>query len=146
GSWTGLGNIFSSAQQAAQALPTSWFADADYRRGGFYNWREKRWVMMLNVNIRALIDWNEANGALLFSPGDNSDGGIVFFLSVQADDSTTVPAPAGSHYGVRIFDSAKLNTSGSTFPTPNPDDPTGLTVASDQAVYVEGNYNYYPTM
>lgn len=146
GTWIGVGNIFANTDEVAQTLPSSWFADADYRRGGFYNWREKQWVMMLSVNVRALIDWNEANGAPFFSPNDNSDGGLVFFLSVQADDSSTIPPPADHRYGVRIFDSAKLNTGSGTFPAPNPDDPTGLTVVSDQAVYVEGNYNYYPTM
>ncbi|MGE0823614.1 MAG: hypothetical protein AB7P18_16010 [Candidatus Binatia bacterium] len=125
---------------------SSWYLDADYRRGGFYNWREQKWVMMLNVNIRALIDWNEANGAPLFPPNDTTDGGLVFFLSVQANDSTSVPPPANLRYGVRVFDAANLNTRGGTFLRPNPDDPTGLTVVSDQAIHIQGNYNYYPTM
>jgi hypothetical protein len=43
---------------------------------------------------------------------------------------------------VRIFDSADLNTRGGTFPWPAPSDPTGLTVVSDQAIYIEGNYNF----
>ena len=128
------------------APESSWYRDNDYRRGGFYNWREEQWVLMLNVNIRALIDWNEANAAPLFPASDTTDGGLVFFLSVQAVDSTTTPPPANRRYGVRIFDSANLNTRGSTFPRPNPDDPTGLTVVSDQALYIQGNYNYYPTM
>lgn len=132
------------------SLTTSWYLDNDYRRGGFYNWREQQWVMMLNVNVRALLDWNEANGALLFpletTAATTTDGGLVFFLSVQATDSTTTPPPANRRYGVRIFDAANLNTRGSTFPRPNPADPTGLTVVSDQAIHVQGNYNYYPTM
>ncbi len=136
---------------SAGTLPmTSWFADNDYRRGGFYNWREQQWVMMLNVNIRALIDWNEANSTPLFpletTAANTTDGGLVFFLSVQAADSTTIPPPANRRYGVRIFDSANLNTRGSTFPRPNPADPTGLTVVSDQAIHIQGNYNYYPAM
>ena len=128
------------------ALSTSWFLDNDYRRGGFYNWREHKWVMMLNVNIRALIDWNEAHSSALFNAADVSNNGLVFFLSVKAIDATTTPPPASRRYGVRIFDSANLNTSGGTFPRPNQADPTGLTVVSDQAVYVQGNYNYYPSM
>src|SRR5215208_3627447 len=99
--------------------------------------------MTLNVNVRAVIDWNEANGAPLFPVNDTSDGGLVFFLSVQASDSTTTPPPTGVRYGARIFDSANLNTRGSTFPRPNPTDPTGLTVVSDLAMHVQGNYNYY---
>jgi len=139
------------ATVGAGTLPvTSWYADNDYRRGGFYNWREAAWMLLLNVNIRALIDWNEANGAPLFplelTPATTTHGGLVFFLSVQAADSTTTPPPANRRYGTRIFDSANLNTRGTTFPRPNPDDPTGLTVVSDQAIHVQGNYNYYPTM
>ena len=149
----GISSSLSSWSTTAGSgtLPlTSWFRDNDYRRGGFYNWREQKWVMMLNVNVRALIDWNEANGAPLFpletTTATTTDGGLVFFLSVQATDSTTIPPPATRRYGVRIFDSANLNTRGSTFPRPNPDDPTGLTVVSDQVVHIQGNYNYYPTM
>lgn len=58
GTWTGTGNhnIKLDQQQVADFFPSSWFADADYRRGRFYNWREAAWVMMLNVNIRAVTD------------------------------------------------------------------------------------------
>lgn len=115
-----------------------WFRDADYRRGGFYNRREEKWIYMLNVNVRALIDWNEFSGGLLFSPSDSSDGGLVFFFSVQGPNSNA----SANNYGVRIFDSADLNTRGSTFPWPASSDPTGLTVVSDQAIYIQGNYNY----
>lgn len=116
---------------------SSWFQDMDYRRGGFYNRREGKWIYLLNVNLRALIDWNEFNGGPLFAPNDSSDGGLVVFLSVQGPSSSA----AANNYGVRIFDSADLNTRGGTFPWPAPADPTGLTVVSDQAVYIEGNYN-----
>jgi len=140
------GNLFPNQNALQAALSTSWFLNNDYRRGGFYNWREHKWVMMLNVNIRALIDWNEAHSSALFNAADVSNNGLVFFLSVKATDVTTTPPPASRRYGVRIFDSANLNTSGGTFPRPNQTDPTGLTVVSDQAVYVQGNYNYYPSM
>jgi hypothetical protein len=160
GQWTagtgGNGNLCASlaaAQGAAADVPTtsttscqppktSWYLDNDYRRGGFYNHREQNWVLMLNVNIRALIDWNEANGSPLFAASDTTEGGLVFFLSVQAANSTTTPPAAGQRYAVRIFDSANLNTRGGTFVRPNGADPTGLSVASDQAVIIQGNYNY----
>jgi hypothetical protein len=140
------GNLFNNHSAVKAALPTSWFLNSDYRRGGFYNWREHKWVMMLNVNIRALIDWNESNSNALFNAADVSNSGLVFFLSVKASDATTTSLPTDHRYGVRIFDSANLNTGRGTFPHPNPTDPTGLTVVSDQSVYVQGNYNYYPTM
>lgn len=121
------------------ASPISWFQDTDYRRGGFRNVRENKWMYLLNVNMRALIDWNEFNGGPLFSTSDSSDGGLVIFLSVQGPNSTA----AANNYGVRVFDSADLNSRGGTFAWAAPDDPTGLTIVSDQAAYVEGNYNSY---
>jgi hypothetical protein len=121
----------------SNAPTTSWYQDMDYRRGGFYNRREGKWVYMLNVNMRALIDWNEFNGGPLFASNNSSDGGLVIFLSVQGANSLA----SANNYGVRIFDSADLNTRGGTFAWPAPSDPTGLTVVSDQAIYLEGNYN-----
>ncbi|HUI25364.1 MAG TPA: PilX N-terminal domain-containing pilus assembly protein, partial [Candidatus Kryptonia bacterium] len=95
--------------------PTSTAAPAsqnDYRRGGFYNWREAKWMYLLNVNLHDLLQWNidtfAANPAnALFDPSDRSDGGIVLFLSVQGPESNNVGNPAvagsGSRYGVRLF-------------------------------------------
>lgn len=125
-------------------LSTSWFIDNDYRRGGFRNNREQRWVLMLNVNIRALLEWNQVNGSPLFAANDTTDWGLVIFLSVQGPLATTPPSTAGVRYGVRVFDSADLDTRDVTFPT-GQRDPTGLTVVSDQAIYIQGNYNYYPS-
>jgi hypothetical protein len=115
---------------------SSWFNDMDYRRGGFYNHREQQWMYLLNLNLRALIEWNEVNGGVLFAPDDDTDGGLVFFLTVQGPNS----GAAENNYGVRIFDSADLDTRNVTFP-PGLADPTGLAVVSDQAILVEGNYN-----
>ncbi|HVO27590.1 MAG TPA: hypothetical protein VMW56_28595 [Candidatus Margulisiibacteriota bacterium] len=118
--------------------------DADYRRGGFYNWREGKWLYLLNVNVQDLLAWNQAEWAkpsnnALFDPTDRSDGGIVLFLSVQGGESGNQGNPnlpgTGSRYGARIFGSAQL---------PFPDmgaDPTGITVATDQAMYVLGDFN-----
>lgn len=104
----------------------------DYRRGGFYNNREHKWMYLLNIDLQALLDATRAApaGNRLFDPNDGSDGGLVIFASVQGPDSNGI-----NNYGVRIFDSAVLG-----FNTALPD-PTGLTVVSDQAIYVEGNYN-----
>ena len=104
------------------------------RKGGFYNNREQRWVYMLNVNMRDLLWWNRnsAFAGQMFNPDDNSDFGVVVFLTVQGPGSTgPIPNP---RYGVRVFGSPNLN-----FPVMV--DPTGLTVATDQAMYVEGDYN-----
>jgi hypothetical protein len=116
--------------------PTSWWLDTDYRRGGFYHTREQMWMYLLNVNIRVLVDWNEANGGVLFDPADTTEGGLVVFLTVVGPNSGF----AVNNYGVRIFDGADLNTSNGTF-DPIASDPTGLTVVSDQGIIVQGDYN-----
>jgi hypothetical protein len=103
------------------------------RRGGFYNNREGAWVRMLNINMYDLLEWNEVQGVgnRLFDPMDNTYGGIVVFLSVQGSGSNGIPSP---RYGVRVFGSPRL-----TFPSMP--DLTGVTIVSDQGVYLEGTYN-----
>jgi hypothetical protein len=103
------------------------------RRGGFYNNREHTWVYLLNVNVHDLLAWNRAAGAgaQLFDPDDVTEGGIVLYLTVDGAGSAGVPSP---RYGVRVFGSPNLD-----FPVAA--DPTGITVVSDQAMYVEGDYN-----
>ncbi len=119
----------------APGNPDTWYDDMDYRRGGFFNHREQQWMYLLNVNLRALIDWNALNADVLFPRGDVSDGGLVIFLTVQGPLSD-----AANNYGVRVFDSADLDPSNATFP-PGALDPTGVSVVSDQLAIIEGNYN-----
>jgi hypothetical protein len=102
------------------------------RRGGFYNNREQRWVRMLNVNLHDLLAWNRQNGGPLFPPDNNNEGGVVIFLSVKGPGSAGFGTP---RYGVRVFGTPNLDFA------PNAVDPTGVTVISDNAIYVEGNYN-----
>jgi hypothetical protein len=104
------------------------------RRGGFYNMREHAWVYMLNVNMHDLLEWNmlQPAGAQLFDPADDSDGGLVVFLSVAGGGGAGVPNP---RRGVRVFGSPTL-----PFPS-GLTDPTGLTLVSDGGIYLEGNYN-----
>ena len=103
------------------------------RRGGFYNNREDAWVYMLNVNLHDLLAWNRAQGGPLFDPNDESDGGVVIFLTVVGPGSTGgIPSP---RYGVRVFGTPDFD-----FPPPGAN-PTGVTMVSDQAFYVEGHYN-----
>jgi hypothetical protein len=104
------------------------------RRGGFYNNREHAWVYMLNVNMHDLLAWNrlQAPGNQLFNPNNATNGGIVIYLTVIGPGSTgTIPSP---RYGVRVFGSSDLDF-------PPVADPLGLTMVSDQAFYLEGNYN-----
>lgn len=109
--------------------------DLDYRRGGFYNWRERKWMYLLNLNVADLLQWNrfQPSGSRLFNNGDTSDGGLILYLTVIGPNANGV-----NNYGVRIFGSQNL-----WFPTnPGPGlDPTGITIVSDQAMYVQGHFN-----
>lgn len=150
----------TTAALTDDAPPTSWYRNSDYRRGGFYNRREDRWMYLLNVNVRALLEWNarpidaavpsnSGGGNALMTVGElgndggggRNDEGVILYLSVQGVDSLAVAPAAANNYGVRIFDSADLDTRGTTFPTALGADPTGITIVSDQAMYIQGNYN-----
>lgn len=108
--------------------------DRDYRRGGFYNWRERKWMLLLNINVADLILWNQQNGEPFFATNDNSEGGIVIFATINGPLSNN----AANHYGIRVFGSANIPLPGGIGVSA---DPTGVTIASDQAVYVLGSFN-----
>jgi hypothetical protein len=108
--------------------------DRDYRRGGFYNQREDRWMVLLNINVTDLIRWNAQNGEPFFATTDSSEGGIVIFATIVGPES----AAASNNYGVRVFGSADIPLPGGINVSA---DPTGVTVASDQAMYVLGHFN-----
>ena len=110
--------------------------DGDYRRGGFYNQREGKWMRLLDINVADLLLWNQQHGSPFFANSDNTDGGLVIFASVEGPNSNTT-----NNYGVRLFGSANLPIPGGIGVSA---DPTGLTVASDQAMYVLGDYNRGP--
>ena len=142
--------VYRTASDAA--LSANWTANngngdnrLDYRRGAFFNNREKRggqgtFMYLLNIDVQALLQWNmnQAAGARFFDPADRTEGGIVIFASVMNSAVNGGTPPQPSNYGVRIFDSAVL-----PFPAglTNSADPTGVTVVTDQAAYVEGSYN-----
>ena len=107
--------------------------DLDYRRGGYYNWREEKWITMLNVNIGDMLRWNPQNLSPLFDNADTSTGGLVIFLSVEGPISDGI-----NNYGVRVFGGANLAIPGGIGASA---DPTGITIVSDQAMYVLGDYN-----
>lgn len=117
----------------AAAMGSGGRFDLDYRRGGFYNWRERRWMLLFNINVGDLIRWNQENGDPLFATDDTTHGGLVIYASVEGSQSD-----GENHYGVRLFGGANLAIPGGIDVVSNP---TGLTMVSDQAVYVLGDYN-----
>lgn len=104
----------------------------------FKNYREKRSgggradntpIEMLNVNMRGLMN---CAGDLMGGRqlDDTTNGGLVWYLTVQGADADTV-----NDYGVRIYDGRDLTT-------PIGDKTIqGLSVISDQAVYIRGDFN-----
>jgi Tfp pilus assembly protein PilX len=112
----------------------------------FKNYREKRGssgriahtpIQMLNVDIQGLLACadqtvgNLMGGKLI---NDTSSGGLVWFLTVKGPDSNTI-----NDYGVRIYNGRNLSgtVGGRTM--------EGLSIISDQAVYIQGDYNCGPS-
>ena len=114
----------------------------------FFNYREKtldsssktidkqgRLIRMLNMDMKGLMD---CASALMNKPlNDSTEGGLVWYFTVigpNSDVDTTKTSPdSPNSYGIRLYNGAVLG-SGSTRIQ-------GLTVVSDQAVYVRGDYN-----
>ncbi len=117
----------------------------------FFNNREKRiipgsdgitgtgtTIRMLNVDIRGLLNCIQVHKQGLddlssIGLNDDTDGGLAWFLTVTGPNSNT---NAINNYGVRIYNGAYLYSNLSGAP-----EIKGLTIISDQAIYVQGDYN-----
>ena len=101
----------------------------DFRYGGFYNWRERKPVLLLNIDWIKLEEWNlrQPAGARLFDPNDTSEGGLVVYATVRGPRSGDV-----NNYGVRLYNAQRLRFGR---------EDRGATFVSDQAVYIMGNFN-----
>lgn len=87
----------------------------------------------------APADSSAPNGSfqqLGYAAADRSEGGLVFHLTVNS--TATGAAGNQSPYGFAITGGAQLP--GLVAYNPQ-QDPTGLTIASNQAIYLQGNYN-----
>jgi hypothetical protein len=99
-----------------------------------WNTRENSWITVLDVDMQALFNclhnsnWFGSSKPL----SDSSDGGLVFHFTVSGNNSNAVK----NKYGVRLRNGASLRASvaGATVPR-------GLTVVTNQAMYIMGNYN-----
>lgn len=99
----------------------------DYRYGGFFNHRERKPLLVLNIDWMALEEWNRQNAKALWDPDDRTQGGLVVFLSVRGPNSG-----GANNYAVRIYDAQRLTRDATN---------SGVTFASDVAMYVAGNFN-----
>jgi hypothetical protein len=95
--------------------------------------------LMLEVDVRGLMNCMHSDPQL-FDDGpsverdlnDTSGGGLVWYFTVLGPYS----ANASSGYGVRLRNGANLDATIGGAPEIN-----GLTVVSDQAIFVQGHYN-----
>lgn len=118
----------------------------------FYNYREKNTspaigsdgtaIRMLNVDVRGLLDCVQANNLMGSKAlSDDTDGGLVWFLTVDGPNSKTdvnsATAPnTRNNYAVRLYNGNYLYSGQTGAP-----EIRGLTIVSDQAVYIRGDYN-----
>ena len=58
-------------------------------------------MLLLNINVRDLILWNQQNGEPFFATNDSSEGGMVIFATIDGPLSNTI-----NNYGIRVFGSA----------------------------------------
>jgi hypothetical protein len=98
----------------------------------FYNHREDATIRMLEIDVRELMDCVEAVPYLMEGKAldDATQGGLVWYFGV--DDGVNAASP--NAYGVRVSGGARLAPSSGAHVR-------GLTVVTNQAVYVQGDYN-----
>ncbi len=98
----------------------------------FHNFRENTDIEMLEIDVEALMNCAELDSALMGGKtlDDTTEGGLVWYLGVDGPDSDTV-----NNYGVRVKNGEELA------PTVGTTEIQGLTFVTNQALYVEGNYN-----
>lgn len=113
----------------------------------FWNYREGKAIRMLEVDVRGLLtclgaDGNTANQNLMDGNkalDDDTEGGLVWHFTVDGPNSdldVTDGDPDGNNYGVRLRNGAELDSNNGSAPNVQ-----GLTIVSDQAIYILGNYN-----
>jgi hypothetical protein len=103
------------------------------RTNTLYNWRETTLIDMLDVDTRGLMNCIQNNALMGLGKGldDASEGGLVWYLTVEGPDSA-----GQNNYGVRVSGGADLSSDVLGAP-----EIRGLTVVTNQAVYVQGDFN-----
>jgi hypothetical protein len=103
------------------------------RSSSFFNLREGKSIELLEINVVSLLNCLHQNSGLMGGKtlDETSEGGLVWYLSVDGPDS------AGFNgYGVRLTGGGELAAT-----TGSPPAIAGLTVVSDQAIYIQGDFN-----
>ncbi len=99
----------------------------------FFNNREGRFIDMLEIDAGKLLDCIHREPLLSGRGGldDTTDGGLVTYFSVRGPQSAGI-----NGYGVRVRNAARLASS-----DPNAPAIRGLTLVTDQAMYLQGDFN-----
>ena len=99
----------------------------------FFNYRENSYIRLLEVDLQGLLNCAHQRG--LLNDGktldDATEGGLVFYFTVEGPNSDAI-----NNYGIRIRNGRELRATVGGAP-----DIQGLTVVSDQAFYILGDYN-----
>jgi hypothetical protein len=93
----------------------------------FFDRRESKTIRMLEVDVGRLTACIQGNNAVQSGRGlnDSTEGGLVWHFSVIGPNSATI-----NNYGIRLKNAAAFDSQ-----------IRGLTVVSDQPVYIQGDYN-----
>lgn len=101
----------------------------------FYNNREKKNIRMFEIDLSALFNCLYTTnwlGDTSKSLSDDAKGGLVFNFSFDGVDA----GKSANNYGVRIKNGSFLGSTKSGAPSIK-----GLTIVTNQAIYLLGNYN-----
>jgi hypothetical protein len=96
-----------------------------------YDNREAGLTQTLDVNVQALLSCSHLPQLVTTTLTAGGSAALVFYFGVDGPGSTGI-----NHYGVRLKNAAELTTI-----LPGNTTLTGMTVASDQAIYIQGSYN-----
>ena len=98
----------------------------------FYDGREKTDMLFMEVDTVGLLNCITENSSDFgFDIDDESGGGLVWYLSILGPDSEKV-----NNYGIRVRNGETLAATVDSAP-----DIAGLTIVSDQGLYIQGDYN-----
>jgi len=127
----------TAALAACTGVSTGFFAGARAVNvvTNFVDRRENRTMTLLEMDMVGLLNCLHTNRATIWGGkqlNDISEGGLVFHFSVSGPDSII----AASRYGVRVRNGALLRASIAAAPYP-----VGLTIVTDGAFYLRGDYN-----
>jgi len=115
----------------------------------FYNNREGGWITMIDVDVDKLLTCIHAHSSGFgFDLNDLSGNGLAWYFGFadgmsDAGNNCSAPTPGQpaqqgclNHYGVRLVDGKALGADSANAPQVH-----GLTVITNQAAYVQGDYN-----